>query len=453
MTDVFPYRRAAHRPPVSSTGDAQVDQHVVALVAALSEAARELGVPGSPDLVHDVLVELARTTLAPVAHREVHPQGRDTRSNIKLTLRHTRDLRALFEYMAQYPGPKVTVFGSARTPVASPSYALVHETAGALAEHGYWVVNGGGPGAMAAATAGASESALQVAIALPFEPRHPDDGDTALVLDKYAVRKLGLIRDSVALVAAPGGFGTLDELYECITLMQTGKHPIMPVFLLEPAGFGLWEHVDTLHSALLERGMISAHDLDLTARVHSPAEVIDGIARFYSAFHSYVMVDHRAVGGMNVSYLVMRLQPGVELSDELRASLAEEFADIIPSGGIDVARLADKEIREVERGLADFPEICAADPALSRLATDDWEGLGTREERLGRIDFAFGVPLSNVEDVHDRLRLQMFAELPRIGFWFNNRSYARLGAMIRRINASARQPERSPDRSAPDLDR
>lgn len=439
---------------MSSTGNALVDNQVVALVAALTQAARELGLAQSPDLVHDVLVELARTTLAPRTRREVHPQGRDTRSNIKLTLRHTRDLRALFEYMAQYPGPKVTVFGSARTPVASPSYDLVHATADALAEHGYWIVNGGGPGAMAAATSGAGDHAVQVAIALPFEPRSPEDGDTALVLDKYAVRKLGLIRDSVALVAAPGGFGTLDELYECITLMQTGKHPVMPVFLLEPEGFGLWDHVEALHGALLDKGMISAHDLTLTERVHSPAQVVDGIARFYRAFHSYVLVDHRNVGSTAASFLIMRLQPGTEMSADALATLTHEFADIIPNGEVVVTGLSDKEIREVERGLSEFESVRAADPAFDRLAReDDWDGLGTREERLARIARAFDTPLASVQDMHDRLRLQLYFDLPRIGFWFNNRSFARLGEFIRRVNTLARQPERAPEPPQASLDR
>ena len=447
MTDVHPYPKAAHRPAISSTGDAGLDAQIVEFVKYLSDVAEASGLRAHPDLVHDVLVEVAHA--AALDARTFSDDVRvDERSNLKLTLRHMADLRALFKYMAQYNGQHVTIFGSARTAPGTPTYELIETTARALADEGYFVRNGGGPGAMAAATSGAGDRAVQVAIALPFEPRSADAGDESLVLDKFTIRKIGLMRDASALIAAPGGFGTLEELYEAITLMQTGKHPIMPVFLLEPEGLNLWDGFTAFNAALLEHGMVSAHDLELYRLVHTPEQVLEGIRGFYRAFHSYIRVDQRMNErtGMNESDVVMRLQEGVELTGSQLEELRGEFGDIITEGGIAARDLADKELREIERGLAEIPEVRVALPEYDRiyrygdLARD--EGTTAQSDRIAA---AFSVPLERAESMHERGVLRHFSDLPRIGFRFNDRSYARLGQMVRRINAMARE---TPSRGA-----
>lgn len=443
---MHPYPKAPHRPEISTTGDAQIDARIVDLVKYLSQVAEADGLRAHPDLIHDVLVEIARAAVVDPRAFEDGAQV-DERANLKLTHRHMSDLRALFQYMTQYNGQHVTIFGSARTKAGTETYDLIERTAAALAADGYFVRNGGGPGAMEAATAGAGDRAVQVAIALPFEPRAADANDETLVLDKFTIRKIGLMRETSALVAAPGGFGTLDELYETLTLMQTGKHPIMPVFLLEPEGLGLWKSFVDQNEKLLEHGMISPHDTELYELVHTPEQVVQGVRDFYRSYHSCIRVGqhYNELSATNISYAILRLQEGTRLKRSQMDVLQKEFSDIISVGGIEPCDVSEKELREVERGLAEIAEIRAFDEAFDRiyrfgdLAQDEGPSI-----RAQRVNAAFEAPLERVESIHERAVIRQFSELPRIGFWFNDRSYARLGQMVRRINAMARETARDP---------
>ncbi len=171
-------------------------------------------------------------------------------------------------------GPAVTVFGSARTPPDHPHYALARELGRCLGRAGYAIVTGGGGGLMEAANRGAREAgALSVGcnIELPHEQRLNDYVDVGLRFRHFFARKVMFLRYASAVVICPGGFGTLDELFETLTLVQTGTVREFPAILLDA---GEWQGLLAwLRSRALADGRVSAYDLDLLHVVDSPAEV------------------------------------------------------------------------------------------------------------------------------------------------------------------------------------
>ncbi|NUR82856.1 MAG: TIGR00730 family Rossman fold protein [Nonomuraea sp.] len=168
-----------------------------------------------------------------------------------------------FGALAELP-PAVTVFGSARTPSDSPEYALGVELGAKLAEAGYAVITGGGPGVMEAANKGATEAegiSVGLGIELPFEQRMNDYVDLGIEFRYFFVRKTMFVKYSSGFIALPGGFGTLDELFEALTLVQTKKVTSFPVVLL---GSDYWGGlIEWIKQSLLGGGKISPHDLDL----------------------------------------------------------------------------------------------------------------------------------------------------------------------------------------------
>jgi uncharacterized protein (TIGR00730 family) len=226
---------------------------------------------------------------------------------------------------------KLTMFGSARTRPADPIYLLARDLAAHLAEAGWMVVTGAGPGIMAAGIEGAGATrSFGVNIRLPFEQgANPFIAqDPKLVEMRYFfTRKLMLIKESHGYAVLPGGFGTLDECYELLTLLQTGKAEPAPVVLVETPGGSYWsrwrEFVEELCSG---PGYISADDLSLYRIVTTVEDAAKEVLDFYRNYHSC-----RWVGDL----LVLRLETaptGAEL-----AELNREFADIVASGSIRLA--------------------------------------------------------------------------------------------------------------------
>jgi uncharacterized protein (TIGR00730 family) len=172
-------------------------------------------------------------------------------------------------------GPAVSVFGSARTPPGHPDYELARRTAHLLGEAGYAVITGGGPGIMEAANRGAREAGARsvgLNIELPFEQRGNDYADVALKFHYFFTRKLMFVRYAVGFVVFPGGFGTLDELFEALTLIQTGKVMHFPVLLV---GSEWWSGlIDWLRERVLETGKVAASDLDLMTVTDDPDEIV-----------------------------------------------------------------------------------------------------------------------------------------------------------------------------------
>ncbi len=193
-----------------------------------------------------------------------------------------QELQMGFKALA-HVGPAASFFGSARTPVGHPEYVLARETARIAGEAGLAIITGGGPGAMEAANRGARDAdtlSIGLNIELPFEQGPNPYCDIALEFHYFFTRKVMFVRYASGFVAFPGGFGTLDETFEALTLIQTGKIRHFPVVLV---GTDYWAGlIDWIRGRLMAEGKVSPHDLDLLCVTDDPLEVRD---RLMSAAH------------------------------------------------------------------------------------------------------------------------------------------------------------------------
>jgi len=196
-----------------------------------------------------------------------------------------------FEIMAEFVGaterlkeitPAVSIFGSARTQPDSPYYQLAEQIARRLSDAGFNVISGGGPGIMEAANKGAyggKSASIGLNIELPHEQTENPYQDISQNFKHFFMRKVMFVKYASAYVVLPGGFGTLDELMEVITLVQTGKTLKIPIILVcEPFWRGL---VDWVKTTLVNEGMIIADDLDLIQVIDDPAAIVEAIFRHY----------------------------------------------------------------------------------------------------------------------------------------------------------------------------
>ena len=208
----------------------------------------------------------------------------------------TNDSWAIFKIMSEFVegyeklskiGPCVSIFGSARTKPEDTFYKLAEEVAFKLTQNGYGVITGGGPGIMEAGNKGANRgkgTSVGLNIELPFE-QHDNpwiDADKNLVFDYFFVRKVMFVKYSQGFIVMPGGFGTLDELFEAITLIQTKKIGRFPIILM---GKEFWSGLlDWIKNTLIAQGNISEEDLNLFRIVDTADEVIDHLNKFYSKY-------------------------------------------------------------------------------------------------------------------------------------------------------------------------
>ena len=252
------------------------------------------------------------------------------RLDMKIASAAIAEMAAAFEVFAPYRDvPKVTIFGSARTEADDPLYAQTRDVAAALAARGWMVITGAGPGIMAAGLEGAGRKmSFGINIRLPFEQGANEfiANDPKLIEMKYFfTRKLMLMKESDGFAVLPGGFGTLDESFELLTLLQTGKSEPCPIVLLEVPGgsyWKSWEHF--LLTEVAPRGLISEDDASLYTITDDAEAAVEEITGFYRNYHS-----RRFVGNL----LVMRLR-GAPTDTEL-AALNDEFADIVVKGRIE----------------------------------------------------------------------------------------------------------------------
>ena len=208
----------------------------------------------------------------------------------------TNDSWVIFKVMSEFVvafeklgriGPCVSIFGSARTKENDPNYILAEDLAYKITQHGYGVITGGGPGIMEAGNKGASRGggkSVGLNISLPFEEFHNKyiDRDKKIDFDFFFVRKVMFVKYAQGFVVLPGGFGTLDELFEAITLIQTRKIGMFPIVLV---GTRFWGGmVDWIKSSLLGDGKISAKDLKLFHLVDTSDEALKIINDFYSKY-------------------------------------------------------------------------------------------------------------------------------------------------------------------------
>ena len=261
-----------------------------------------------------------------------------SRLDLKITSTALREMRAAFRAFAPYRDrPKVTMFGSARTRTDDPLYAQAREMARELSDNGWMVVTGAGPGIMAAGLEGAGlENAFGVNIRLPFEQGANAfiAQDPKLVEMKYFfTRKLMLMKESRGFVVLPGGFGTLDEGFELLTLLQTGKAEPAPIVLLDVMGGTFWEAWESfVLGHVATAGWITPGDQALWLRTDSVAAATAEILGFYKNYQSIRFV------GKN---LVLRMKH-LPTDDQL-ADLNHDFADMLVEGDIHVVAASRSE--------------------------------------------------------------------------------------------------------------
>lgn len=304
---------------------------------------------GEPETTPAELAELIERLRQASTHL---PKERTSHHDLKLLSRAIRELRRAFSVFEPYRHQrKVTIFGSARSSRDAPAYRQAEALGRAMVESGWFVVTGAATGIMEAGHRGAGrDHSMGLNILLPFEQQSNEiiRGDEKLVTMKYFfTRKLMFVKECDAVVCLPGGFGTLDEAFEVLTLMQTGKCELMPFVLLDAPGDNFWNHLLAfIENNLLADGMISAEDLSLLYVTDSVNEAVANIERFYRVYHSMQYIRDR---------LMFRLRRAP--SEQQLDALDGEFGDILSDGWFEL-------LREAPPGEPDDPEIAH----LARLA-------------------------------------------------------------------------------------
>ena len=219
----------------------------------------------------------------------------DSHKSLSSTMMDTQALHSeswkIFQIMAEFVEgfqklsvirPAVSIFGSARTPKDHPWYALTEEICCKLSDAGFGVISGGGPGLMEAANKGAKmgkSPSVGLNIELPMEQKPNPYQDIELMFRHFFTRKVMFVKYASAYVVMPGGFGTLDELAEIMTLVQTGKTQRIPIILV---GSDFWKGLmDWIHQSMLASGTVSAEDLQLIEIIDDPQKVVDAIFDYY----------------------------------------------------------------------------------------------------------------------------------------------------------------------------
>jgi hypothetical protein len=273
-----------------------------------------------------------------------------TRGDLKVIARALRELRYAFKVFTPYRRQrKVTVFGSARMPPDHPAYVQSVEFGRRMAEEGWYVVTGAGGGIMEGAHVGAgARMSFGVNIMLPFEQEanYVIEGDSKLIHLKYFfTRKLLFVKEVHAIALFPGGFGTQDEGFEVLTLVQTGKRDLMPIVLIDQPGGHYWTNwLRFLEENLVADGLISPEDLALFRITDSVEAAVDEIMDFYCVYNSMRYVR---------SQLVLRLHKSPD--DALLERLNQEFGCLCESGRIE--RVSTHALEADDEHLAELPRI------------------------------------------------------------------------------------------------
>ncbi len=278
-------------------------------------------------------------------------QEDDQKADLKLMNTTLKEMRFTAKIFGPYrPIRKVSVFGSARTPREAESYRIAQELGRQLASRGLMVITGGGPGIMQAVNEGAGpENSFGINIRLPFEqkPNPVVDGNPRSINYKYFFnRKVAFLKEADAVVLFPGGFGTLDEAMETLTLAQTGKHNPLPVVMIEPPGRDYWKTWSGfLMDQLAGNAYISREDLALFEITDSVEQAVHLIEQFYRRYHSL-----RFVGDL----LVIRMRTA--LPDAALDLLAADFGDLLrPDGKFAFTAALPQEADEP--ALVDLPRL------------------------------------------------------------------------------------------------
>ncbi|MCS7062709.1 MAG: LOG family protein [Methylacidiphilales bacterium] len=321
--------------PLYSTGKAELDAKVKELVVAA----------GIPEVAQRDYEEMVISVLR-LALEGQSPADR------RLINQALKEIRYASKVFAPYQGvKKICIFGSARISPRAPEYQAAKEFAAMMRDAGYMIITGGGDGIMGAAQAGAGrDRSFGLNIRLPFEQKaNPTiEGDPKLINFRYFfTRKLHFVKETHAIALFPGGFGTMDEGFEALTLIQTGKSRILPMVLIDAPGGNFWHTFEKyLREHLLNDGLISKEDFNLFKITDDLKVAQREVLNFYYNFHSYRFVDQT---------LVIRMQREVPPGALRRIQM--DFEDILIDGGdLKVCPALPQEINEPE--IAHLPRLC-----------------------------------------------------------------------------------------------
>jgi len=317
---------------VGTTGDKEIDRKVLALAEELSSGDRGC-------MLAEMMINAVRTS-----------RGAVTDGDYKMMNRTLKEMRHANEVFAPYRDMrKVAVFGSARTKPEEDEYQTAVRFCQRLTEEGYMTITGAGPGIMAAGNEGAGkENSFGLNINLPFETSANAfiNNDPKLIdFNYFFTRKLSFVKEADAGVAFPGGVGTMDELFEALTLIQTGKATVYPIVLVDAKGGTYWKFwMQFMNEHLMRLNLISETDFALFKITDDIEVAVNEIVQFYSNFHSY-----RYVGDK----LVLRIERS--LTEGALEKLAADFKDISKDGKIEQTAALKEEAYEDD--LADMTRI------------------------------------------------------------------------------------------------
>ena len=308
------------------TGSAVVDQPLSRtsnlgpeFEARIRQLVADWGAEKSPELIEELIATALKMA------RDKMGTG-----DLKLMNRALKELRYAAKVFAPYRDVrKVTIFGSARTALSEPEAQLAQEFGRQMVANKFMVITGGGDGIMGAAQRGAGrENSFGLNIRLPFEQRANETihGDPKLInFNYFFTRKLNFVKETHAYALFPGGFGTMDEGFEALTLMQTGKALIIPIVLLDRPDGSYWENwMRFLRDHLLKLGLISKEDFNFIKIAHNVTDAVDHILLFYRNYSS-----SRWVG----SQLVLRICK--QLTNKSLDNLNKQFTDLLRVGRIE----------------------------------------------------------------------------------------------------------------------
>jgi len=316
----------------AKVNDEQTTQAIHALIQSIG---------GDPETFDGGLVaQLIETSL------KLIPDGHDT-GQLKLLNAALKEMRYAYRVFNKYRHTqKISIFGSARTPEDHPDYIAARDFSAAIAEKGWMAITGAGDGIMKAGHEGPTrEGSFGLSIRLPFETTANTviEGDPKLINFRYFfTRKLMFMSHADAVAVFPGGFGTQDELFETLTLVQTGKSNIVPIVLLEGKGGVYWKHWDNyIRLNLRHNGWISEEDSSLYYIAESIDDAVQHVLNFYRVYHSSRYVRDTLVIRMNQS-----------LGDAQIEQLNEEFSSLVKTGSIQ-----QRSALEIEDDHLDLPRL------------------------------------------------------------------------------------------------
>ncbi|MBP1780063.1 MAG: hypothetical protein H6Q86_6074 [candidate division NC10 bacterium] len=321
--------------------------------ANISPSARSNG--AVDDLIAQLIEQAGGSPHAEFLEEMIHSalrliRNQTSRGDVKILNAALRELIYAFRIFAPYRGTrKVTMFGSARISEDAPEYLQAVAFAREMSSRGWMVITGAGEGIMKAGQDGAGrDQSFGVNIRLPFEQSANEviQNDVKLITFRYFfTRKLVFVKETDAIALFPGGFGTMDEAFETLTLLQTGKSPLLPLVCVDRNGGRYWHAWDAyIRGTLLSRGLIAAEDLSLYRVTDRLEDATDEILTFYRNYHSSRYVGNR---------LVLRLQQAPTV--EAVARLESEFRDILAEGGFSMSSALPEEVED--SALAGLPRL------------------------------------------------------------------------------------------------